>query len=437
MSTEDASRSWGRRPYPPPAAVAPLARTDRALPTPAGHSLLARGLGRSYGDVCLNDGGTLIDTREIDGVLAFDRQRGVIRAEAGISMAALLEAIVPEGWFLPVTPGTRHVTLGGAIANDVHGKNHHCDGTFGRFVRCFELWRSDGSQMTCSPTENQELFRATIGGLGLTGLIRWAEISLHRIAGPLIRQETTRFTTLSEYFEVQADRSGAKYTVAWIDAMGGGRQRGRGLFMAGDHAPAGSPPAGQRTGPRWRVPLDAPNALLNRAASRVVNALYWRRGKGGLATTHYEPFFYPLDALGDWNRLYGPRGFFQYQMVVPRADALPVIRAALERVTAHGVTAPLAVLKTFGNHPSPGLLSFPMPGVTLALDVADEGYPTRRLFADLDALVRQARGRLYPAKDAAMSGEDFGNQYPAWREFSQYVDPAFSSTFWRRVTAAG
>jgi FAD/FMN-containing dehydrogenase len=432
--SDDAARSWGRRPYPAPAAVAPLASTDAQLPAPAGHSLLARGLGRSYGDVCLNDGGTVLDTREMSGVLAFDRQRGVIRAEGGTTLAALLARVIPHGWFLPVTPGTRFVTLAGAIANDVHGKNHHRDGTLGRHVRALELWRSDGSRLACSPTENTDLFAATVGGLGLTGVIRWAEISLAPIESPFVEQQTTRFGSLRDYFALDAGASGdARYTVAWIDAMAGRDARGRGVYFSGDHAAGSLPPDAPARAPRWRVPLEAPNALITRTASRAFNALYWRRAGGARQRVHYEPFFYPLDALGAWNRLYGPRGFYQYQLVVPLADALPVVRAALERIAAHGVTAPLAVLKTFGSAPSPGMLSFPMPGVTLALDVADEGYRTLRLFADLDALVRQAGGRLYPAKDATMSGEDFRAQYPRWREFLDHVDPGFSSTFWRRV----
>lgn len=433
----DFDTSWGRTVSAPPAHIHPLAPLDHALPSPAGRTLLARGLGRSYGDVCLNGGGTVLNTSALSRVLAFDRQRGIIRAEAGISLAALLAEIVPAGWFLPVTPGTKYVTLGGAIANDVHGKNHHRDGSFGRFVRSFELWRSDGARLACSAQENADMFSATIGGLGLTGLIRWAEIQLIPIESDRIIQTGTRFGSLAEYFALNEAASGdARYTVAWIDAMATGASRGRGIYLAGDHAPGDLPPAGPPHEPRWRVPLDAPGMLLNRGASRAFNALYWRRQRQPVtqSVVHYEPFFYPLDALGDWNRLYGRRGFFQYQFVVPHADAQEVVASVLERIAAYQVTAPLAVLKTFGDVPSPGMLSFPMPGVTLAVDFANEGDRTRRLFAELDALVRQPGGRLYPAKDACMTAEDFQQQYPRWRDFAEHVDPAFSSSFWRRVT---
>lgn len=424
--------SWGRLPYPAPAEVVEIVSADqlaRARPP-----LLAYGLGRSYGDVCLNPGGTLLRTRHLRRILDFDAGRGRLRAEAGVSVAEVLSVILPAGWCLPVLPGTQFVTLGGAVANDVHGKNHHRDGSFGRFVRSLELWRSDGSRMTCSRDEHAALFAATIGGLGLTGLIRSVEIDLIPVSSARIAQRSTRFHRLDDLFVLNDRAAGsARYTVAWIDLMG---PRGRGIFFEGDHeGGADLPERRPRAKPRVSMPLDAPGPLISRTTSRVLNALYWRNHPAGPSdrSVSFERFFFPLDAIGGWNRLYGRRGFYQYQFAVPHEGARAVVSSVLDAVGRHPVTAPLAVLKSLGGRPSPGMLSFPMPGITLAIDVANHGEKTHRLFAELDAVVRDAGGRLYPAKDARMSAHDFQRAYPRWREFLQHVDPAFSSAFWRRV----
>jgi len=425
--------SWGLRSAEHDSVV-PLDLGDSELPNPASMHVLPFGLGRSYGDVCLNEGGSLLATRRLNRIQSFDATSGVIRAESGISLAEMLAVVIPAGWFLPVVPGTQFVTLGGAIANDVHGKNHHRDGTFGRFVLGIELWRSDGQRLVCSPSENQDLYRNSIGGLGLTGLIRTAEIQLIKIESAEMKVQRTRFGSLREFYSINATSSlRDRYTVAWIDAMASGARLGRGIYLAGDHAEGTLPEPAPPPKPRVRIPLDAPARLLNRPFGRAFNALYWRRGRDFEGRSPLQSFFFPLDQIGDWNRLYGRRGFFQYQFVVPHADAEAVVRTALKRVHAHRVTAPLAVLKSFGDVASPGALSFPIPGVTLALDVANEGDRTRRLIADIDAVVREARGRIYPAKDATMTGQDFRAQYPQWEDFARFIDPAFSSSFWRRV----
>ncbi len=427
--------SWGRIPRSAPDRVVHLVPGGDALPSVDG-SLLAYGQGRSYGDACLNNGHTLLDTSALDRVLAFDADAGVVRCEAGVTLAELLAFAVPQGWFLPVTPGTKFVSVGGAVANDVHGKNHHRDGTLGRFVRAFELWRSDGSKTVCSPTANPELFRATVAGLGLTGLVRWAELQLIPVQSDRIEMRRERFGSLDAFFEINAEANArSRYTVAWIDTTATGQSLGRGLYIEGDHAPGTLPPPGEAATPRIRLPLDAPGGLLNKVTVRAFNALYYRQQLQPVVRkrTHYEPFFYPLDALGDWNRLYGQRGFFQYQCVVPHTDGHAAIREILGRIARSGEASFLAVLKTFGDAESPGLLSFPQPGVTLALDFPNRGERTRRLFTDLDALVREAGGRLYPAKDACMSADDFQRFYPEWEAFAEHIDPAFSSSFWRRV----
>ena len=424
--------SWGRLPAQPAAEERWVADRAAALPRSA-YRLLAYGNGRSYGDVGLNSGGALLHTRGLDRFIAFDAATGVLRCEAGVLLSEILDLVVPRGWFLAVTPGTRFVTLGGAIANDVHSKNHHGAGAFGCHVRAFELLRSDGARRVCSPSENADWFAATIGGLGLTGLITWAEIALRPITGVAVTVENARFDGLDEFFALNdAAEAAHEYTVAWIDCLAA---RPRGVFMAGDHAGADAEPAKCRA-PRapLLVPFAPPFSLINALSLRAFNLAYYHKPLPPRALTHYAPFFYPLDGVAHWNRLYGRRGFFQYQFVVPLNEraALDEIFATIAR-SAQGSF--LAVLKTFGSRASPGLLSFPMPGMTLALDFPNGGARTRALFDRLDAIVAAAGGRLYAAKDARMSGNLYRRGYPRLGEFLPYVDPAFSSNFWRRVSA--
>ncbi|MBA3532279.1 MAG: FAD-binding oxidoreductase, partial [Ardenticatenales bacterium] len=347
-----------------------------------------------------------------------------------------LEVIVPRGWFLPVTPGTKYVSVAGAIANDVHGKNHHRAGTFGCHVTQFELLRSNGEQLLCSPTQNVELFRATIGGLGLTGLILWAEFTLKPIAGPLIEMERIRLPSLDAFFEVSG-RSDQRYeyTVAWIDCLACGESLGRGIFMRGNHKESGE--TGRSGLPMTpTIPFDFPTFVLNHTTVKVFNTLYYRAQwqERIKSQVHYEPFFYPLDIVNNWNRIYGKRGFMQYQCVVPHDEGHAAIREIMRRIARSGSASFLAVLKEFGEVPSPGILSFPRPGVTLALDFPHHGAPTLALFDELDELVREAGGAVYPAKDARMSAANFQAYFPQWQDFARYVDPHFSSSFWRRVT---
>ena len=401
--------------------------------------MLPYGRGRSYGDACLNGGGTLLTTDQLDRTLALDTQNGVIRAEAGMTLAGVLARVVPHGWFLPVTPGTQFVTLGGAVANDVHGKNHHRDGTFGRFVTAMELVRSTGERLELTPDgEHADLFSATVGGLGLTGLITWVEFHLLCIESDTIDQCSTRFETLDDFFALSADASArSQYVVSWLDAL---RPEGRGLLIEGNHAtgPGTSlPEPGAAATPRISLPVDAPSWALNRFTVRAFNTAYYHRQRQLEARTriHYRPFFYPLDAIGQWNRGYGPRGFFQYQFVVPFDDSNDAMRDVLGRLTRAGAGSFLAVLKTFGDVPSPGMMSFPRPGVTLALDLPNRGPETVHLLHSCDAIVREAGGAVYPAKDACMTPDSFRAYFPQWEAFSTYIDPAFSSSFWRRVTS--
>jgi len=425
--------SWGRYPRASQHIVA-LHRRDR-LPDAGTGTWLPRGNGRSYGDVCLNDGGTLLHSAGLDRFIAFDPASGVLRCEAGVQLHQILDLVVPQGWFLAVTPGTRFVTVGGAIANDVHGKNHHVAGSFGEHVRAFELLRSDGSRRICTPQENGEWFAASIGGLGLTGLIAWTELQLRRIASPLIATQTLKFGRLDEFFALsQASDRDFEYTVSWIDCAARGKSLGRGLFMRGNHAPTG---AGSATVPRRSpgMPFTPPMSLVNRVSLRAFNTLYWHRQRQPIrrSVDHYLPFFYPLDGIAHWNRMYGPRGFLQYQCVVPPAHASDAIGELLRQITASGSGSFLAVLKQFGNRNAPGLLSFPRPGTTLALDFPNDGGPVFALLDRLDAVVSEAGGAVYPAKDARMSGRHFRQYFPRHEAFAPFVDPRFSSSFWRRV----
>lgn len=425
--------SWGR--YP---AIDQQGRewTDRHVPLPSvAGPVLPFGNGRSYGDVCLNPDGLVLGTRQLDRFLGFDAQTGVLRCEAGVLLADILRYFVPRGWFLPVTPGTQFATVGGAIANDVHGKNHHRAGTFGCFVEQFELLRTDGSRCICSATAHPELFAASIGGMGLTGFISWADIRLRRIAGNAMDEDVIRFANLDEFFTISGESEPWEYTVAWVDCVAKGAALGRGLFMRANHADADI---------AWKkkplsMPLTPPFSLVNNLSLRAFNALYYRRqGPDRLShRVHYDPYFYPLDSIGHWNRMYGPRGFLQYQCAIPMAIGRDAIADILQRIARSGSGSFLAVLKIFGDVKSPGLLSFPMPGVTLALDFPNRGEATQRLFASLDEVVVAAGGRMYPAKDAHMDARLFQAFYPQWQQLETLRDPGIMSGFWKRVSATG
>ena len=397
--------------------------------------LLPFGNGRSYGDSCLNNDGKLLDTRGLDRFISFDQENGVLRCESGVLLSEIIELILPYGWFLKVTPGTRFITIGGAVANDVHGKNHHRVGSFGSHVRCFELLRSDDEKVVCSLTENSELFSATIGGLGLTGLIVWVEISLQKIESEFVDVETICFDHLPEFFSLSKESdTHYEHTVAWIDCLAKGDQLGRGLFMRANYTKLKVDKV--YTEKKISFPIDPPFSLINRASLKVFNSLYrWTNCiEEGEHLQHLYPFFYPLDAIQNWNRIYGNNGFFQYQCVIPEDSAKPTIEKILKKISTLGIGSFLAVLKNFGSVKSPGILSFPRTGTTLALDFPNHGVVTLDLFNMLDEFVVSAGGALYPAKDVRMSGDTFKTSFPAWEDFSKFIDPNFSSSFWRRVT---
>lgn len=426
-------RSWGGLEARDSALLAPAAW----LAAPGGNRpVLAYGNGRSYGDSCLNDGGGLIAARRLGRILSFDAASGIIVCEAGVLLDEVLELGVPAGWFPPVTPGTCFVTIGGALANDVHGKNHHRAGTFGRHVLAFELARSDGSRLSCTPTQNAELFAATIGGMGLTGLVTQVTLQLMKVESGEMLQETLHFDGLGRFFEIAAESDATHdYTVAWVDSLAGGSGFGRGVFFRANHAPASdAPPA--KAAPTLPFPLKPPFPLINRLSLRAFNALYRAAQPRSPEPRRipYRPFFYPLDRVNDWNRAYGPKGLRQFQCAVPMAHARDAVEAMLRLTLKAGESSFLTVLKLFGEVPSPGLMSFPIPGATLTLDFPHRGERTLKLLDELDRIAISAGGRVNPYKDARMSAQSFEASFPHWRDFARHIDPGFSSSFWRRVT---
>jgi FAD/FMN-containing dehydrogenase len=396
--------------------------------------MLAYGCGRSYGDVCLNDGGRLLMTDRLNRFIYADWERGIVRAEAGVTLDALLLTAVPRRWFPFVTPGTKFVTLGGLVANDVHGKNHEAEGAFGCHVRSIGLARSDGATLTLSRDENFDLFSATLGGLGLTGVITWVEIELQPISSAFIELETVKIEDLEGFFRIATEAADWPYQVAWVDCLAKGRKIGRGFYVRGRHASSGG--LGIHRNSRLGVPFDAPFSMLNNSSVRVFNAFYrhrpWALGEQRMP---YDRFFYPLDAVNQWTRLYGRRGFFQHQSVIPMARAYETTRKLLELTAEHREGSFLTVLKVFGERRSPGILSFPMPGVTLALDFPNRGRSTTQLLGRMTEVVLASGGRLYPAKDATMSASAFRAGFPDWRKVENLRDPNIMSDFWRRVAA--
>jgi len=406
---------WGRYPRIEADASFPLSPNQCASVVRNADNLITRGLGRSYGDSSLAP--RLLDTRYLDHFLDFDEITGVLTCAAGISLDAILRLFVPRGWSLPVTPGTRFVTLGGAIASDVHGKNHHIEGSFGDHVISIELLLGNGERVIVSQTEKPELFNATCGGMGLTGVILSANFRLKPIRSSSIIETTIKASDLDAILAAFEENAGVTYSVAWIDCLARGRQLGRSLLMLGEHSEEG--PLSVKATRSLSVPFDMPTGLLNRSAVQAFNMLYYGKTLHYRQSrlVHYESFFYPLDILANWNRLYGKPGFVQYQFVLPISAGSDGLRDVLERIAASGRGSFLAVLKAFGKG-NANPLSFPHGGFTLALDFKAEPA-VFQLMDELDKIVIGYGGRLYLAKDARMSEATFKAGYPAWQEFEE------------------
>lgn len=406
---------WGRYPSVEADVVSAKDFTGfnvmNALPKP----IIARGLGRSYGDSSLAD--HVVEMTGINRFVNFDPSSGLLTCDAGVSLSEILEIFVPRGWFLPVSPGTRFVTVGGAIASDVHGKNHHVDGTFCQHVTRIGMVLGNGEQVDASPNEKADLYYATCGGMGLTGIIINATFRLKPILSSQIIETTIRTPDLESVLSAFEESQAATYSVAWIDCLAKGKELGRSLLMLGEHDTRGGLVVAEEKG--WSIPFDMPTQLLNKATVHAFNSLYYNRVRHQRQTrsVHYAPFFYPLDSMANWNRLYGKPGFVQYQFVLPKQAGPSGLRIILEQIAASGRGSFLAVLKVFGQG-NKNLLSFPMEGYTLALDFKAEPA-VFDLLDRLDKLILRFGGRLYLAKDARMSEKIFKASYPNWQRFEE------------------
>lgn len=412
---------WGRYPRAEGRLSAPRNEAEVAALVRGG-GITPRGMGRAYGDPAI--GAHAVSTRHLDRMLAFDEATGQLVAEAGVTLGEIIKAFLPRGWFPSVTPGTQFVSLGGAIAADVHGKNHHAEGAFGAFVDWIDLMGPEGQILRCSRGENADLFHWTLGGMGLTGFILRAAIRLKRVESGWIRQTTLAAPNLEAALEAFEATYDATYSMAWIDCAATGARMGRSIVMNGEHARLSDLPPARRAQPfaarghlSPRVPFDFPGFVLNPWSIRAFNELYYLMSKRGAGTrlTGWEPFFYPLDAIRDWNRIYGRRGFMQFQCVVPLATRAEGLRAILDAITRSGAGSFLAVLKRFG--PQESALSFPMEGYTLALDFP-VNHRSLDLMPDLDRITADFGGRFYLAKDSRISAETLHRTDPRWQAFA-------------------
>jgi decaprenylphospho-beta-D-ribofuranose 2-oxidase len=451
LSRRDGPRSrtmelsgWGR--YPRARAEVVRPETVSSLDVTSWPHALARGLGRSYGDAALSKEGVVVLTERLNRFLAFDERAGLLRAEAGVTLAEVIEVFAPRGWFPPVTPGTKFVTLGGCVAADVHGKNHHREGAFGAHVAALELVTAGGERVRCAPDENAELFRATLGGMGLTGLVTEVTLRLKPVETSFIIVRHHEARDLEESLALQSDPTfDDEYTVGWVDMLARGPRAGRGVLIRGQHARALEMPPEYRafetprTQTRFSLPFDFPSWALNRFTAGWFNRLYFnsQRRRREPFVSDFERFFYPLDSIGGWNRAYGRRGFVQYQCVLPHGEAGRGLRRMQAALHESGEPCFLAVLKRFGAEGA-GPLSFPAPGFTLALDFPVRGEPLFALLKRFDEIVLEHGGRVYLAKDACLDPEKFRLMYPRfpeWLEVKRRVDPGdrFRSELSRRL----
>ena len=380
--------------------------------------LIARGLGRSYGDSSLAS--HTLDTHKLNYFMHFDEQSGQLTCEAGMSFSEILRVLIPQGWFLPVTPGTQFITVGGAIASDVHGKNHHLHGSFSEHLISITLCLANGELIECSATQHRELFLATCGGMGLTGIILFATFKMIKIESAFIDETTYKTRNLAETLEQFEATHNATYSVAWIDCLAKGDALGRSLLMVGEHAPKTDKNTLNFAYPsKLNMPFDLPSFTLNSLSVKAFNSLYYGKvfNKETNRSVHYAPYFYPLDSIQNWNRMYGKNGFVQYQFVIPKSAGLVGLTQILSEIVDSKRGSFLAVLKVFGQG-NDNFLSFPEEGYTLALDFKMDS--SLLPFLDrLDEIVLSYGGKLYLTKDARMSEETFKQSYPKWEIFQE------------------
>lgn len=404
---------WGNYPKIDAEVIAPntLNGCKNAIRT---KPLIARGMGRSYGDS--SNAKHILQTTYLDHYLHFDSKEGILTCEAGVKLRDILKLIVPHGWFLPVTPGTSFVTLGGAIASDVHGKNHHIAGTFCQYIISLNLLLGSGEIVTTSAIDKPDLFHATCGGMGLTGVILSGTIQLKPIQSSNIKQTTLKAKCLEDIYELFEEHQQSTYSVAWIDCLSKGNRVGRSILMLGEHNNDDQLEARMRQA--ITVPFYMPSKFLNNWTVKAFNVLYYGlASQGANLTLPFQPYFYPLDKFNDWNKIYGRNGFVQYQFVLPKSEGAAGMRKILNKIRESGTGSFLAVLKMFGAQ-NQNLLSFPIEGYTLALDFK-MNIETANLIKELDALVVDLGGRIYLTKDALMSEQTFKITYPQWEQFEK------------------
>lgn len=428
---------WGRYPRQEARVAEPLSRQQCMRAVPSALPLIARGQGRSYGDSAL--GPQVLSTRYLDQFHDFDPETGMLSCAAGVSLDDILRTFVPRGWFLPVMPGTRFITVGGAIASDVHGKNHHRDGTFSAHVASIQILLGNGECVGASPSDHAELFYATCGGMGLTGVIVSAVLRLKAITASDILETRIKTPSLDAVLEAFDANAASAYSVAWIDCMARGTRLGRSVLVMGEQCTEG--PLVVRQAKALGIPGEMPAGLLNRAVAKMFNAAYYGRARSDAqpARRSFESFVSPLDAIAGWSSLYGRPGFLQYQFVLPKESGAHGLREILQRIGQSRLGAFLAVLKLFGDA-NANPLSFPMKGYSLAVDFKAENA-TFELLEALDGIVAAHGGRLYLAKDARMSEAMFKAGYPRWQEFEEvrarwHAHGKFSSTQSRRLGLA-
>lgn len=427
---------WGNYPQQEALLLKPSSSTSLNTIIKKENNLIARGMGRSYGDSSISS--KMLQTLFFDHFIEFDEDKGRLTAEAGVTLREILKLIVPKGWFLPVTPGTSYATLGGAIASDVHGKNHHTAGTFGQHVLSLSMVLGTGEIITVSPYENSDLFHATCGGMGLTGIIINATIQLFPIQSAFINQKTIKSNCIEAACEAFESNSKATYSVAWVDCLSKGKNLGRSILLLGEHAEQGELEINFRK--NVSIPFAIPSVMLNSLTLKTFNTAYWYKSKHNLnQKTSLIPYFYPLDSIAGWNKLYGRKGFLQFQCVVPKTNGVANMRRLLVEISKNGEGSFLAVLKQFGTA-NQNLLSFPTKGYTLALDFRVSAS-TIKMVSRLEDMIVDMGGRIYLTKDAVMQEKTFKSTYPNWEKFEAVREQygaigKFSSTQSKRLGLA-
>ena len=435
---------WGRYPRRVETVFTPH-DVENALP-PRGGRMIARGQGRSYGDAAMLEDGVVMLTEELSNFIKLDEATATLTTQAGTTLAQVIEQLMPRGWFPTVVPGTKYVSIGGCVAADIHGKNHHRDGTFSAHVSDFELVLADQSRLRCSPQLHSDVFWATVGGMGLTALMTEVSFRLTPVESSYVVVQHHASNDLDSSFKVLSDENwDDQYTVAWIDSIASGTRLGRSVLMRGHHAQLSDLPQALRKRPfashrePLPVPFNFPSWTLNSFSMSAFNGIYYRiqSRKSAPFISHYDSFFFPLDQIGNWNRIYGKRGFIQYQCVLPLATAYDGIRKILQTLSNAGRSSFLSVLKRFGPQ-GKGLLSFPFEGYTLTLDLPVSDLKLFPLLDQLDDLVVSKGGRVYLAKDARLKANTFAAMYPRleeWQAIKKKVDPesCFDSDLARRL----